>query len=499
MEKKKVLEIRGVSKSFSGVTVFADFDFDVYSGEVHCLCGENGAGKSTFIKILSGAYQPDEGSITIDGEQVVGKLNPALSMEKGIQTIYQEHTLMLNQTVWENLFVGKEIMKGMAVDRKAMYARTLDILKAIGVEDINPLALVRDLGTAQQKYVEIAKAFIKEAKVMIMDEPTASFSAHEVKQLLDVVNRLKDSGVGVIYISHHLEEIFDIATRVTVIRDGRKISTYNKADGLNEAMIIKDMVGRDASTFYSREPVEVGEKLFEVTDLSGVGVDHVSFALHRGEIVGVAGLVGSGRTEMAETIFGKRKATGGRLFLNGKEIRIRSPKEAIGRGLCMVTEDRQLTGLCVNQPLTLNSLLPHSVKYSSFVVNPKTETKKTVEYIKKLNVKCKGPYQQAKYLSGGNQQKVVFSKWFITDGDVFVFDEPTRGVDVGAKQDIYRLMIELCKAGKGILMISSDMPEVVAMSDRVIVMRDGKVSAEVSKENIREETILGYALGGALN
>ncbi len=498
MDEKKILEITGVSKSFSGVTVFSDFDFDVYAGEVHCICGENGAGKSTFIKILSGAYQPDGGEIVIDGEPVYGRLNPALSMEKGIQTIYQEHTLMLQLTVMENLFVGKEIVKRGVVDKKAMYYKTLEIFRSIGVEDINPLSIVRDLGTAQQKYVEIAKAFIKKAKIMIMDEPTASFSMHEIEQLLGVVKKLRDSGVGVIYISHHLEEIFDIADRVTVIRDGRKINTYKREDGLEEAVIIKDMVGRDASTFYSCESTQIGEVIFEVKDLSGPGVDNVSFKLRKGEILGVSGLVGAGRTEMAEVIFGKRRATAGQVIVNGREIKIKSPRDAINNGICMVTEDRQLTGLCVNQSLALNAMLSHSVKYNTKFMNPRNDFKKTSEFIEKLKVKCKGPAQQVKFLSGGNQQKIVFAKWFITDGEVFIFDEPTRGVDVGAKQDIYHLMVQLCKEGKGIIMISSDMPEVIAMSDRVIIMKDGKISAEVEKEEIDSETILDYALGGVL-
>jgi ribose transport system ATP-binding protein len=499
MERRKVLEILGVSKSFSGITVFSDFDFDLYSDEVHCLCGENGAGKSTFIKILSGAYQPDEGSIIIDGEEVHGSLNPALAMEKGIQTIYQEHTLMSNMTVTENVFVGKEITKRGVIDRRAMYNKTIELLNMIGVHDIDPLAIVKDLGTAQQKYVEIARNFYMKAKIMIMDEPTASFSAHEIKQLLEVVNRLKGSGVGVIYISHHLEEIFEIASRVTVIRDGHKISTSTKEEGFRETAIIRDMVGRDATAFYSREPVTVGEKFFEVRHLSGPGIHDISFELSRGEILGVAGLVGAGRTEMAEVLFGKRKATSGQVLLNGEDIRIKDPKDAIMNGLCMVTEDRQLTGLCVNQALSLNSMLSHSAKYNTYFMNPNADAQKTNELIKRLKIRCKGSGQHAKYLSGGNQQKVVFSKWFITDGEVFIFDEPTRGVDIGAKQDIYHLMIQLCKENKGIILISSDMPEIIAMSDRVMVMKGGEISAFIEKEYINSETVLDYALGGILN
>lgn len=492
---KKLLEITNVSKSFFGVTVFANFDFDINEGEVHCLCGENGAGKSTLIKILSGAYQPDSGEIVIDGKKVEGKLSPALSMNLGIETIYQEHTLMRNMTVMENLFVGKEITSKLIVNRREMNRRTTEILKKIGVTNIHPSMLVRDLGMAQQKFVEIAKAFVKEAKIIIMDEPTSSFGVHEIEQLLNVVETLKKSGIGILYISHHLEEVFRIADRVTVIRDGRKIRMYDKTvEELNEAAIIKDMVGRDASLFYTRDEADIRDTILEVKNLSGPGVDNVSFTLRKGEILGIAGLVGAGRTELAEVLFARRKATSGEILINGEKVKIRTPKDAINLGMCMVPEDRQMTGLFMRQKISLNAIIPQTVKKGKQFMHPKYDWEITNKFINELSINCKGPDQQVQFLSGGNQQKVVFCKWFITDGDIYIFDEPTRGVDIGAKQDIYKLMVQLCRRGKAIIMISSDMPEVIAMSDRVLIMKKGGIIAEIQKEELDSETIMQYAL-----
>ncbi|PYG90388.1 ribose transport system ATP-binding protein [Ruminiclostridium sufflavum DSM 19573] len=494
-EKRCLLDIKGISKQFSGVTVFSDFDFKVYEGEVHCLCGENGAGKSTFIKILAGAHQRDSGEISINGNSLHGKLNPALCMKLGIQTIYQEHTLMQNMSIMENLFIGKEVTNKIILDRKRMYKETLDVLAKIGVTGLDPKMPVRMLGTAQQKFVEIAKAFVHEAKIIIMDEPTASFGSHEIEQLMGVITSLKEKGVGIIYISHHLEEVFRIADKVTVIRDGRKIRTYSR-EQIDEASIIRDMVGRDASMFYSREAAEIGDPVMEVRKLSGKGVRDISFTLRRGEILGFAGLVGAGRTEMAELLFGRKIPEAGEINIEGQTVRFKTPRDAIKAGLCMITEDRQLTGLFTKQKNSLNTVLAHSAKYPVGFMHPDYDKETCCEYISKLNIKCKGPEQQVRFLSGGNQQKIILSKWFHSNGNIYIFDEPTRGVDIGAKEEIYKVMVELCKQGKSIIMISSDMPEVIAMSDRVMVMKDGGILAELSKEDADSETILSYALGG---
>ena len=497
-KKKLLIDIKNVKKSFSGITVFSDFDFDIYSGEAHCICGENGAGKSTFIKILSGAYQPDQGDITIDGKKIDGKLSPSLSMQLGIQTIYQEHTLMQHMTVLENLFVGREVTSVGVINKREMYKQSIEVLSKIGITNINPAAKVRDLATAQKKFVEIARAFVKEAKIIIMDEPTASFSANEIEQLLKVVEHLKNAGVGVIYISHHLEEIFYIADRVTVIRDGKKIRTYLREE-INEANIINDMVGREASLFYKREPIEIGEEVMEVKNISGAGANDVSFKVHKGEIIGISGLLGAGRTEFAEILFGRRRPTAGSISINGKTVNIKKPSDAVKAGMCFITEDRQMTGLFLGQSISLNIILVHSVKYNTRFMRPKNDKESARVLIHELRIRCLGPEQQVRYLSGGNQQKVVLSKWFNVDGEIFIFDEPTKGVDIGAKEEIYALMLNLCRQGKAILMISSDMPEIVAMSDRVLIMKDGAIQADVQKENINSETILSLALGGVVS
>ncbi len=499
-EARKVLEIFDVSKSFSGIKVFSDFDFDLYAGEANCLCGENGAGKSTFIKILSGAYQPDSGRIIIDGKEIKEKLNPRLSSELGIQTVYQEHTYMPHMKVFENLFIGNEIMKRGSIDRKAMIKRTLEIFDNLGISGINPNATVNTLSSAQQKFVEIAKAFIKKAKIMIMDEPTSSFSVHEVEQLKEVIKNLKEEGVGIIYISHHLEEVFSIADRVTILRDGRKISTYDKKVAeFDEAQIIRDMVGRDASEFYNKEKAEIGEEVFRVENLSGPGVNDVSFYARKGEIVGFSGLVGAGRTEMAELIMGAVKKTSGKIFVNGKEVKNDSPAKAIKNGINFLHEDRQMAGLCVSEKISLNTILANTSKQNMGFISPKYDFDSAKKYIDELKTKCTGPNQNVNRLSGGNQQKVAFSKWLLTDGEVYIFDEPTRGVDVGAKQDIYHLMTQLAKNGKAIVMLSSDMPEVISMSDRVYIMKDSRIVAEVTGDEIEQEKILDIALGGTTN
>lgn len=495
IKSKTLLEIRSVSKCFSGVKVFSDFDFDLGAGEVHCLCGENGAGKSTFIKILAGAYVPDTGDIRIDGTLVHGRLTPARAMALGIQTIYQEHTLMPEMSVMENLFIGKEIIKNGILDRAAMRQRTTAIMQSLGLTQIDPDETVRRLGTAQQKYVEIAKALVQEAKVLIMDEPTASFGAHEVESLLRVVKGLRNHGMGIIYISHHLEEIFDLADRVTVLRDGRKISVYSRGD-ISAELLIKDMVGRDASQFFSRETVEPGEEVMRVEALQGAGIAPISFRLRRGEILGMAGLVGAGRTEVAELLFGARPKTGGKIILNGKEVSFRRPGDAIRAGLCMITEDRQLTGLFLNQPIDFNTALVEHAKSMRLFMPPEEDRKIGEDFIRKFRTKCRDSLQRVRFLSGGNQQKVILSKWFHADGDVFIFDEPTRGVDIGAREEIYQHMVELCRAGKALIMISSDLPEVIALSNRVLVMRQGHLVKELGGENeIKAEKILSVALG----
>ena len=491
-----VLEMTGIRKSFPGVDVFTGFDFDLRKGEVHCICGENGAGKSTLIKILSGAHTPDGGEIKIYGKKV-DNLTPRTAMQMGIQTIYQEHALYPLLPVFENLFAGNELTRGPIVSRSAMIDKSDEVLKCLN-SDISPYEIVGNLGSGEQKTVEIARAFIQESKIMILDEPTASFSQKETDHLLGLIKVLAQEGISIIYISHHLEEVFKIADRVTVIRDGQKINTY-EIGNLTEQQLIKDMVGRDVSAFYQRECCTIGDVMYEATDISGKGVRHASLMVRAGEILGIAGMVGSGRTELAELLFGVQPMITGEIKIHGKKVHIRTPLDAIANKMCFITEDRQSSGLFLIHSIVKNAVIASYAKSKMPFARPVDDVKLAQKYITAMNVVTPSVDQKVVFLSGGNQQKVVLAKWFATMGDIFIFDEPTRGIDVGAKEEIYKIMTGLLKDGKCIIMISSDMPELIAMSDRIMVMRDGEMVAEVfRKEEICEENILNYSIGGGV-
>ncbi len=494
MPEDLILEMKGISKSFPGVKVFEDFDFDLRKGEIHCICGENGAGKSTLIKMLSGAYTPDKGDIYFDGKKVA--LTPYSAMQIGIQTIYQEHTLFPLLNVVENVFVGKEVTSGIVINRAQMVAKTREVMRYLH-SNISPDDIVGNLGSGGQKTVEIAKALIQESKVIILDEPTASFSQTEIEHLLSVIRKLAERGLSIIYISHHIEEVFKIADRVTVLRDGRTINTY-EAKGLTEQVLIHDMVGRDVSLFYRREQVPIGDVVFEARNLSGNGVQDASLRVRSGEILGIAGMVGSGRTELAELLFGVKKAVAGEFLIRGKKVRMRTPLSAILNRMCFITEDRQSTGLFLEHGLDKNIPIASYSRSSSPLAWPAEDVRVSKQYINTLRIVTPSVFQKALFLSGGNQQKVVLAKWFATRADIFIFDEPTRGIDVGAKEEIYKLMVELLSQGKAIIMVSSDMPELVSMSDRVMVMREGRIAAEVPKDEITEENILKYSIGGSV-
>ena len=496
MPQELILEMKGICKSFPGVDVFSGFDFDLRRGEVHCICGENGAGKSTLIKMLSGAYTPDAGKTYIDGK-LVENMTPRSAMKLGIQTIYQEHALYPLLPVFENLFAGNEIGSGVMINKAAMVAKTKEVLEFLH-SDITPYGIVGNLGSGAQKTVEIARAFIKESKIMILDEPTASFSKKETEHLLDIIRKLASEGISIIYISHHLDEVFKIADRVTVIRDGEKINTYDIAN-LTEQQLIRDMVGRDVSAFYKRDSAQIGDVVFEATNISGVGVKEATLNVRSGELVGIAGMVGSGRTELAELLFGVREKATGVIRIKGKEVKIRTPLDAIANHMCFITEDRQSSGLFLIHSIVSNTVIASYSKSKQPFAIPRDDVKLAQKYVKAMNVVTPSLYQKAMFLSGGNQQKVVLAKWFATMGDIFIFDEPTRGIDVGAKEEIYKIMTGLLQQGKCVIMISSDMPELIAMSDRIMVMRDGTMVAEINrKEEISEENILNYSIGGGI-
>jgi len=494
LQNELILELKGIKKSFPGVTVFNGFDFDVRKGEVHCICGENGAGKSTLIKMLSGAYTPDEGQRIIEGRKCEN-LTPRSAMELGIQTIYQEHALYPLLPVYENLFAGNEIGAGILVSKPKMIKKAQEVLDFLQ-SDVSPYDIVGGLGSGEQKTVEIARAFIRESKIMILDEPTASFSKKETEHLLKIIKKLASEGISIIYISHHLDEVFKIADRVTVIRDGQKINTYQIED-LSEQQLIKDMVGRDISAFYKRDRAQMGQVVFEANKMSGNGVKDASLYVKSGELLGIAGMVGSGRTELAELLFGVKSKETGTVSINGEVKDIRTPFDAIKNKMCFITEDRQFSGLFLSHSVIRNSVIASYTKTKTPFAIPAEDIELAEKYVEAMKVVTPSVYQKVMFLSGGNQQKVVLAKWFATNGEIFIFDEPTRGIDVGAKEEIYKIMTELLQAGKCIIMISSDMPELIAMSDRIMVMRGGKMVAEINKkEEINEENILNYSIGG---
>jgi ABC-type sugar transport system ATPase subunit len=488
---KELLRLDHVSKSFVGVKAMQDVSFDLRSGQVHCLCGENGAGKSTLIKVLSGAHQPDEGAIYFEGSKVT--LTPHLALALGIQTIYQEHIVFDSLSVMENIFMGSEVERGGLLQRREMRRQTVEVLRTLKA-DILPETIMGRLSSGQQKTVEIAKGLVFRRKVIILDEPTASFSATEIDNLLEIIRTVRASGIGVIYISHHLEEVFRIADRVTVLRDGRKVS-HHDIQGLTKTQLIKDMVGRDPSTFYRRETVPIGEVVFEARKVAGNGVRDVSFELHRGEVLGFSGMTGSGRSELMEVLFGSARLEAGEIRIHGRPVRHATPKDSIRNRMCFITEDRQGTGLFLEQAIASNVTVANMVNTRDFFAPPARDLEVGNEFIRRLLIKARDAKVRVMNLSGGNQQKVVLAKWFNTAGEIFIFDEPTRGIDVNSKQEIYQLMVGLLKEGKAIIMVSSDMPEVISMSDRVAVMKDGALVGLLGKDQLTEENILTCSIG----
>lgn len=494
MNKEVLLRLSNITKSFPGVLALDHVNFDLYPGEVHCIVGGNGAGKSTLIKILSGVYSPTEGEIEFDGV-TYKELIPAVSRQLGIQTIYQETLLAPTLTVAENIFLGdSEIKSNGLIDWKAMRARAGEILESMGVSiDVNET--VERLGIAGKQSVQIAKALANDARVMIFDEPTASFGQKEVDKLFEIINKLRSSGVGIIYISHRLEEVAQIADRISVFKDGQCV-TRHIAGEVSMDQLIMEMVGRSTKQFYERERVAIGENVLEVKNLSGDGVVDASFCLKKGEVLGIGGMVGSKRTELMKLIFGAGRITGGEMILRGEKIVPRSPAQMIQKGFCMITEDRAISGLMLERDLKENILIADFTKHPKAFLNLKKDRETADTEMRRLNVKASSYLQLAKSLSGGNQQKVILAKWLLTKGDVFIMDEPTRGIDIGAKEEIYKLIVEIARQGGAILLVSSDMLELVSMSDRVVVMRDGYSAGVLETNEISEENIMRVIVSG---
>jgi ribose transport system ATP-binding protein len=495
MEVQPLLRMVNISKHFPGVQALNNVDFEVYPGEVVGLLGENGAGKSTLIKILSGVYNRDGGSIFFQGESIEPR-SPQVSQALGISTIYQELALIPQLSVAENMFLNREPMLvpslGM-VDFKKMEIQTSQILSELGLE-IPPSTVVKNLPVAAQQMVEITKAASRKTNLILMDEPTSALSSKEVKALFEIVQRLKEKGVSVVFVSHRLEEVLQIVDRVIVMRDGQRVGQLNKEEATEEN-IIRLMVGREVGLFPKQEAV-VGEPVLEVRNLCGNGiVKDVSLTVHRGEIVGLAGLVGAGRTDVARLIFGADPHTQGSILIENKPVDIRCPADALKHGIGWVPEDRKQQGLILGMSVKENASMAILQRIAKILgVIPARLQEETVQYyIDQLDIVTSSLDKPVNDLSGGNQQKVVLAKWLSTQPKVLIMDEPTRGIDVGAKAEVHALMSSLAKEGMGILMISSEMPEIIGMSDRVIVMCDGRVTGEFTRDVMCQEDIMTCA------
>src|SRR5579884_1347125 len=491
-----VIELAGITRSFGAVQALRGVDLTLYSGEVHALVGENGAGKSTLVKILAGIHRPDAGIIKIDGQEVELH-NPVQSRQAGIAVIHQEPTLFPDLNVAENVFMGRHPRDRFGrVDWKRMYQEVERLFASLDVR-LNVYTPVQGLSVADQQLVEIAKALSLNSRVLIMDEPTAALSAHEVQQLFAIARQLRERGVAILFVSHRLEEIFELADRVTVLRDGMRVATAPVAE-LTTQQIIRQMVGRELEMLYPKSEVEAGEVVLDVRGLMRKGVfENISFQVRRGEIVGFAGLVGAGRTEVARVIFGIDRADAGEIRIDGKPVRISSPKEAMKHGIAYVPEDRHQHGLIMDFSIVRNMTLPILLRQANVLglMNYRREREIAKDYSTQLHVRSSGIDQLVKALSGGNQQKVVLAKWLITDPKVLILDEPTRGIDVGSKAEVHRIISELASKGLAIILISSDLPEVLAMADRVLVMHDGRITAEFTHADATQERVMFAATG----
>jgi ribose transport system ATP-binding protein len=493
------LKLRAITKRFPGVLALNSVSLEVRGGEVHALLGENGAGKSTLIKIIAGVYHADAGEIRIDGRPVSVR-NPHDAQALGISTIFQEFTLAPDMTVAENIFLGREPLRIRAlsiVDRRELIRRTREVLASLDLQ-IDPEAAIKHLGVAQQQMVEIAKALSLDARLIIMDEPTATLTSHEIDRLFEAIDRLKRRGVAIVYVSHRLDEVKAIGDRATILRDGAYIGTVPVASTTIDEMI-RLMVGRDLKDKFPKVAVEPGEEVLRVEQLTRKGILHgVSFGVRRGEILGIAGLVGSKRTETARAIFGADPIDSGRIFLHGLPVKVRTPADAIANRIALVPEDRKRHGIFASLSVWENVVISALRHFSrNGLLDLRRARQRAQASVSSLRVATPDLDKRVLELSGGNQQKVVIAKWLNTNAELFLFDEPTRGIDVGGKIEVYRLMGELLSRGAAIVMISSELPEILGLSDRILVMRDGRICGEFDRADATEENILNCALRGA--
>lgn len=492
-----LLEMRGIHKRFPGVKALDNVDLELRAGEVLALLGENGAGKSTLIKVLGGAHQPDAGTIRIEGQTIVMR-GPQDARRAGVGLMYQEFNLVPSLTVRENIFLGQERTRFGFLRQRDENRQAAELLARLSMP-LNPELRCGSLSVGQQQAVEIAKALSQRMKILVMDEPSAALTPQEVERLFMIIRDLKSRGIGVIYISHRLDEIFEIADRVMVMRDGTLVASRPLASVTRNGLI-EMMVGRSVQQEFPKQPAAIGEERLVVRGLArGRRVRDVTFSVRRGEVLGLAGLVGAGRTETARLIFGADRPESGSVELDGKTLRIRCPRDAIRAGICLLTEDRKSQGLLLGRSVQENFALPNLARFSRLGwINQRRETDEFAGYVRNLRIKISDAEQRVRDLSGGNQQKIVLAKWLERHADILIFDEPTRGLDVGAKYEIYLLMNELARQGKGILMISSDLPEILGMSDRILVMHEGRVAGEIRDvAGATQQRVLELAVGGA--
>ena len=494
-----LLRMSLISKRFPGVQALDDASLEVLPGEIHALLGENGAGKSTLIKILSGAQQPDSGTIEFGGQSVT-LVSPHDAQRRGIVTIYQEFTLTPNMTIAENVFIGREPGLGVFVDWRKMASETRAITKRLGLE-LQPMSIVRGLSVAEQQMVEIARALSMKSRLIVMDEPTSALSSAEVEKLFRIIRELKAHGLSIIFVTHRLEEVIEICDRYTVLRDGRLVGSGAIANTTIDG-IIRLMVGRQVNALFAhRERTPAGDVILAVEGLNRRGnaqdqnasvLADVGFEVHRGEILGVAGLVGAGRTEMARAVFGADPFDSGRVFVDGRKVRIRSPQDAIRHGIGLVPEDRKQQALFLALAVRINlSMASHQriMRWGVFM-DETAERAMVEEYRKRLNIRMASPEQLIASLSGGNQQKVTLARWLALRPKVLIVDEPTRGIDIGAKVEVHNLLFEMARSGIAVVAISSELPEVLAISDRIITMREGRISGEIKGEDATEEVLM---------
>lgn len=484
-----LVEMAGIRKSYYGVEVLHSVNFALRKGSVHALMGENGAGKSTLVKVIAGVHKCDAGTVKINGNTVEID-SPSMAQELGVAMIHQELSPVSEMSVAENIYLGREPSRIGFIDYKKLYKKTSELLETLNIS-INPRTKMKSLRVADQQMVEIAKAMSMNAQIVIMDEPTSAITDQEVDSLFAMIENMKARGTGIIYISHKMDEIFRVADVISVLRDGTNVNTWEAKD-VDTETLIRNMVGRDLKAQFPKVEIPIGETVLEVQNLSRAEqYEDISFKLHKGEILGFVGLVGSGRTELMHSLFGMTRPDSGQIFLNGKEINFKQPHEAIKNGLAYVTEDRKGEGLILPMSVQHNTTLSSLINFTQTgLLQKRKEGVEVDKQIKTLGIKVTNMLQPVKSLSGGNQQKVVLAKWMITNPKIIIFDEPTRGIDVGAKAEIYRIMCEYVAQGNAIIMVSSEMPEAMGMCDRIIVLSNHKTSGEINRSEFSQESIV---------